>query len=201
VGTAIASITPVAVGMADPPHRTTLSADALVDTRPGGGDVLEARSDTRTLARVRTTWPKGVSSRIPWWTLDRRVASYVLELEGDERREGFLWARGVTDPRDRKRRSVVLWARVTAAPIAILRAGLRPSLDVRRLPPGTHRLEVVTTGAGRRLLRVKAPCRRGTKTYAWKITVNFNGKVRPSRREHNFGFSCVALPPTGSASD
>lgn len=188
-------VTPAALALGAAPRPVRLAVIAHVDGNRArgairGADEVEARSDIRNLARVTAAWPSGVSSRIPWWRRDTRVASYVLVVGKSERLAGNLWARGVTRSRRTARRQVTLRPRGSSSPTVLVRARPMPELDITDLPPGTHSIQIDTVGAGRRVLNFSARCRDHGKVYRWRMTVRYRNGVPTSRRHGSVDISC-----------
>jgi hypothetical protein len=159
-----------------------------VDTKRGGGDLIEARSDTYTIASASVLWTGGVSSRIPSWTRDVRVATFVLVTDGDRRLTGRLWAPG--GRRGHSRSKVTLRPRSSVGPTVTLVAGTRPKMNITGLPPGIRSFEIDTVAGGRSLLRFTSRCRNHLKREAWKITVRFRGGVASRTKKDSLSVSC-----------
>jgi hypothetical protein len=185
----LAAVAPVGIGSADPPHRTKLAAAASVDSVGHVGDIVEAETDFHTLASARFTWTHGVTSRIPSWTHDVRVAVFVLVNDADQRVDGNLWAKGVKT--GAPTRAIARFEpRSGDGPTVTLRAGAHPTVDITHLPTGTRRVEIVTAARGRSLLRFTDPCRRHLRHEAWRATIRFHRAVHARIKRNDLSVSC-----------
>jgi hypothetical protein len=197
---ALAAIMVLNVGSASfsagsPPRPTRLAVDASADSVDRRGDVLEARTDFHSLSKLHVRWQSGVTSRIPAWTKDTRVAAFAL-VSGGQRVDGSLWV-FARKQSSRVRRSIVLRPRSGAGPTVRITAGAHPIVDVTHLPADTRRVEIVTVGHGRSLLRFSAPCREHLKREAWRAVVRFRGAAHARVKQNRLGVSCgYGLPPT-----
>jgi hypothetical protein len=189
VAAALAAIAPVGLGSADPPHPTKLAAVASADSVGRGGDIVEAGTDFHTLASARFRWTRGVTSRIPSWTHDVRVAVFVLINDADQHVNGNLWAEGVkagTPPR-----STAQFEPLSGnGPTVTLHAGAHPILEITHLPTGTRRVEIVTAARGRSLLRFTDPCRHHLKHEVWHATIRFHRAVHTRVKRNDLSVSC-----------